>query len=156
MNSRDLQINEVTISTVSVDIQVMRIGTKQMTLAVFRQLPSKDIFDKWGNLLATPWGWVNYDWQGGKPFVFSYEGILYRAGVPIDAHYALTVEREVSEETYPRKPTGKWRIQTSEAAGIWFRLKWRFDSDAAARAHLENRQRSIVILEAAPQLFIAV
>ena len=43
-------VTDITISTATVDIQVMRIGTKQMTLTVFRQLPEMDIFDQWGDL----------------------------------------------------------------------------------------------------------
>src|SRR5215510_10980403 len=73
-------IIDVSISTATVDIQVMRIGTKQMTLAVFRQLPYRNIFDRSGTLVAPTWGWVNYDRNGSpaKPFVFSFDGVLYR------------------------------------------------------------------------------
>lgn len=174
MKSRDLQINEVTISTVSVDIQVMRIGAKQMTLAVFRQLRHKDIFDECGNLLAPPWGWVNYDCDlGRQPFVFSHDGILYRSFVDIQQHHELRVEAEILTEwesahfdqhTFEyvqrrqiKTPTGKWLIRSLERhAQSVYVFELSFDSEADARVHLENRQRSIAVLEAAPQLFIAV
>lgn len=40
----------------------MRIGAKQMTLAVFRQLPKSAIVcQETGNLCGVPWGLVNYN-----------------------------------------------------------------------------------------------
>lgn len=42
------------VTTATVDVQVLRIGAKQMTLAVFRQLHRDDAFD------GPMWGTVNY------------------------------------------------------------------------------------------------
>lgn len=173
MMSRDLHVNEVTISTASVDVQVMRIGAKQMTLAVFRQLQRRDIFDGSGELLTVPWGWVNYDWESSsKPFVFSHEDVLYRSGVDIAQHGYLGIEPEMLERTGPRISTGKWLIRVPEnqwykpdqygdwiTSSRWYdhrRISLRFDSESDARVHLENRLRNLPILEAAPQLFIGV
>jgi hypothetical protein len=154
-------INDVRISTATVDIQVMRIGSKQMTLAVFRQLPSKNILNERGNLLAHPWGWVNYDrgWEL-TPFVFSYEGVLYRSDVfQLQGHHNLVV-KPIVKERYDyvssrtiKTTTGKWHLRLPNDSSL---IIGDFESEAGARAHLENRLKSVAILEAAPQLFIAV
>lgn len=44
-----ITVAEAHITTVTVSIQVMRIGPKQMTLTVFRQLQVTDVFDEKGN-----------------------------------------------------------------------------------------------------------
>jgi len=54
MTTKKLSANEVSISAATVDIQMMRVGSKQMTLSVFRQLERDD--DITGDL----WGRVNY------------------------------------------------------------------------------------------------
>jgi len=49
-----LKTDEVSISAATVDIKVMRVGSKQLTLAVFRQLERDD------DIQGPMWGWVNY------------------------------------------------------------------------------------------------
>jgi hypothetical protein len=45
---------QASVTTITVEIRTLRVGAKQMTLAVFRQLPR-------GNEITGPmWGWVNY------------------------------------------------------------------------------------------------
>jgi hypothetical protein len=153
-------VTDITISTATVDIQVMRIGTKQMTLAVFRQLPEMDIFDQWGDLLAPPWGWVNYDRDGhsAKPFVFSYEGVLYRYKIDLQPYDRLTVKAQVKEESCyaPPVPTGRWIIVESESQWRYSGINWTFGSEESARAHLMNRLIGVAQLKEAPQLFIGV
>jgi hypothetical protein len=171
---KTLSINNARIMTATVDIQVVRIGAKQMTLAVFRQLPHKNIFDESGNLLTYPWGWVNYDRDDGrKPFIFSFEGALYRSNVNIDQHYKLIVKASVHSERIeghldghnwiPAKiisiPNGKWIITLPQECYYYWEKHINigdFPSEPAARGHLANRLKSVAILEVAPQLFIAV
>jgi hypothetical protein len=151
-------VTDITISTATVDIQVMRIGTKQMTLAVFRQLPEKDIFDCWGNLLAPPWGWVNYDRTGSKkPFVFSYEGVLYRDKIELEPYVDLTVKPQVKYQSYSDPvSTGRWIITESESEWRYPPINWTFATKEAAEEHLANRLVGVAMLEDAPQLFIGV
>jgi hypothetical protein len=164
----DDHVTDITISTATVDIQVMRIGTKQMTLAVFRQLHGKDIFNECGNLLAPAWGWVNYDrvsWDDTKPFVFSYEGILYRDKINLETHYKLKVQAEIKQTqkaTYYTEavfvPTGKWIITPEQESrpDVWNFVGMLFNSEQGARAHLANRLISVAKLKEVPQLFIGV
>ena len=175
-----VSVDNVTISTATVDIQVMRIGSKQMTLAVFRQLQRKDIFDECGKLLAPPWGWMNYERSSDKikPFVFSYQDVLYRSDVNIELNRNLIVRAEIEKIYYeghhgatldwvPEKtistPTGEWIIVPRYPHNVVRYidresppLNCYFESERGAEAHVANRLESIASLEAAPQLFIAV
>jgi hypothetical protein len=88
----------VTIQTVSVTIKALKINNRQMTQAVFNQLPELeeliDTRDHEGELLETyrpvgnVWGWVNYCPKGGdaelRQFIVEIDGRLYRAASPID------------------------------------------------------------------------
>ena len=152
-------VTDITISTATVDIQVMRIGAKQMTLAVFRQLPEMDIFTRHGMLLAPPWGWINYDREGRKkPFVFSYEGVLYRYKINLEPYGELTVKPEVKQDSsyVPPVPTGKWIIAWSSSQWQYREIDWIFSSKDAAQFHLNNRLFAVDELKEAPQLFIGV
>jgi hypothetical protein len=60
---KQIEVSEATISTVTVEIKTVRVGKKQLTLAVFRQLVKEALLDpKTGELLGDPWGLVNYFW----------------------------------------------------------------------------------------------
>jgi len=52
---------DVSINTATIEVKVMKIGNRQVTLAVFRQLRTESIIDhKTGALRGIPWGKVNY------------------------------------------------------------------------------------------------
>lgn len=158
-----LHVSDVAITTATVEIQVIRIGAKQMTLAVFRQLPHKDIFDDWGSLLADPWGWINYDWNGPQqPFIYSYDGVLYRCNVNIkecDSPKVLAQSKRQwnsKHSEYDLVATGKWIV-----AGGWDRdysnfSGYEFESESGAKDYLQYHLKSVATLKTAPQLFIAV
>jgi hypothetical protein len=92
---RIIEVREATIKTATVEIKTLRIGAKQMTLSVFRQLPEKHIIDREDRdffLRGEPWGLVNYFKEGcsyrihGKTrehlhVVWCEDGRLYRACV---------------------------------------------------------------------------
>jgi hypothetical protein len=81
------------VHTATVDVQVMRLDRRQMTLAVFRQLPERDIFRDGGptpSLLGRPWGRVLYTWNGSPEYADYYliwsDGTrLYRMPLPLAA-----------------------------------------------------------------------
>jgi hypothetical protein len=53
--------SDASIQTAPVDVAVVRIGKRQMTLSAFRQLYEEPIFDHdRGQLRGLPWGLVNY------------------------------------------------------------------------------------------------
>lgn len=91
-----------TIHKVSVDIQVIRIEKKQLTLSVFRQLPERVFWyhglvhgegnESYWYRLGIPWGFVRYIWKDSPPWATRYlvwedSGILYRSPIPSKEHY---------------------------------------------------------------------
>ena len=62
MNAIQILTSEASIDTVSVTIQALKVGPKQMTLAVFKQLPSGKIFCDGGivDKELSFWGRVRY------------------------------------------------------------------------------------------------
>lgn len=59
-----LTIENAQLKTISVEIQALVVGGKQVTLSVFRQLVEENIINHDGSLAGTPWGWVNYKLEG--------------------------------------------------------------------------------------------
>ncbi|MFF4836585.1 hypothetical protein [Streptomyces sp. NPDC001315] len=55
-----LTTQNATITTATIQIQTLTIGKKQVTLAVFRQLPEEPLISDDGTLNGEPWGRVNY------------------------------------------------------------------------------------------------
>jgi hypothetical protein len=78
------------VHTASIDVKVMRLDRRQMTLSVFRQLPERCIFrggDGTPVLLGRPWGRVLYVWNRSPAFADYYlvwtDGArLYRTPLP--------------------------------------------------------------------------
>jgi hypothetical protein len=52
------------VHTASIDVKIMRLNKRQVTMSVFRQLDHQPIFLSDGSLCGTPWGRVNYTWNG--------------------------------------------------------------------------------------------
>ena len=62
---RILTAKEATIQTVQVEIQALKVGKKQVTMGLFRQLPLKELIDpRTLKLAGVPWGYVHYWWDG--------------------------------------------------------------------------------------------
>jgi hypothetical protein len=79
----ELDAADASITTATVTIQAMKVGKRQMTQSIFRQLPEERIVDDENIVLTgTPWGWVNYHWSGvdhrAKHFIFQRGNGLYR------------------------------------------------------------------------------
>jgi hypothetical protein len=83
-----IETNSATITSVTVTIKALKVNNRQMTQAVFTQLPKLDDFtNDDGGLAGNVWGWVNYCPRGERPddrqFVIEADGILYRAASPV-------------------------------------------------------------------------
>jgi hypothetical protein len=55
-----LTVHNAQVSTATVEIRTLTIDGKQVTLAVFRQLPDEPLIAEDGTLRGVPWGRVNY------------------------------------------------------------------------------------------------
>ncbi len=61
MEDKPILAESTAIKTAFVEIKTLTIGKKQMTLAVFRQLPEEDVINQATcELRGIPWGHVNY------------------------------------------------------------------------------------------------
>ncbi len=52
------------IHTATIDVKIMRLGKRQVTQSVFRQLEEECVFDVGLELRGKLWGRVNYLWNG--------------------------------------------------------------------------------------------
>lgn len=84
-----MNIHEVNITTVTVDLTVIRVGNKQMTLSIFKQLPEYDgWYEEHGQNLPNTlqeginlWGIIRYDYKHCTDWIiYEHEGILYKSG----------------------------------------------------------------------------
>ncbi len=103
-------VEDASLNTVAIEVKVLRIGKRQMTQAVFRQLPHADVIDEDGNLRGTPWGYVNYhtpqtcpDWHH-LHVIWESGGRLWRDAVASDPSYYL-LRRFAGTLYNPPQPT---------------------------------------------------
>jgi hypothetical protein len=80
--STALSASAASINTVSVTIKTLRVGTRQCTQAVFRQLPIQEFIDQETvELKGRVWGWINYNPDGlpeEKQFIYQHGNTLCR------------------------------------------------------------------------------
>lgn len=55
-----LTVHNAEIRTATVEIKTLTLTGKQVTLAVYRQIPEKPLVDEDGHMRGEPWGWVNH------------------------------------------------------------------------------------------------
>jgi hypothetical protein len=105
MSVRAITVQDASVKTMTVEIKSMVVSGKQMTLAVFRQLPLRELIvakedaDDPDQMLpaldGVPWGLVNYYWKDLDPnalhIVWERDGILYRS---------LTTRKATETETF--------------------------------------------------------
>ncbi len=86
---RTVTTQEATIEIMQVEIQVLKVGKKQVTMGMFRQLPHEPLLEgEEVHLRGVPWGHVCYWWEGdgsqseGGPrlhVVWQLGAVLYRS-----------------------------------------------------------------------------
>jgi hypothetical protein len=62
--SATVLVRDATLKTLAVSVQTLRLGPKQVTLAVFRQLLQEEVIDDDGLFRGLVWGTVNYHPDG--------------------------------------------------------------------------------------------
>jgi hypothetical protein len=182
----DIETKSASLDTLAVTIQALHVNGKQMTLAVFRQLPKAHALKKDGELADFEfWGLVRYPIkdEGDLWAVASNSGILYRCDA---APYFESVEdalrnkksaivrlefyrkwepAKLAWDDYERLPWGsrgeKPSIERPEyRRGLETGIEQDYiDAVELAQRRIElayRRQESISKLAELPQLFIAV
>lgn len=153
----EILVTEAALRTLSVTIQSLTVSGKQMTLAVFRQLPERNVLDTDGSLREVGlWGLVRYQIkdEGSLWVVFDEDAILYRSEMP--RHY---------EDPAVMHP--EYRIRLAKEAGNqhWRSMTPAERLAAVAEMEAENAEyakwarlatASRIELLKLPQLFIAV
>ena len=116
---RVITAHVATIQTATVEIQTMKVGKKQVTMGMFRQLPYRQIIDpsalEWFARLGPlddeqyfsfllhgqPWGHVNYWWYGAdtEDYFYAHRGhIYYPNAIPCHGEKRHVVWQSVDEE----------------------------------------------------------
>ncbi len=108
------------IQIATVDIRVLKIGSKQMTQAVFNQLETAPLIDPdTGLLTGEPWGWINYkaDSDSHRRFVFEAKSKLYQSqihlkGPKIPRDYNSDGDRSALDRLVESGSQLAWRLAT--------------------------------------------
>ena len=131
-----ITIKQAQIETVSISARVIRIGKRQMTQAVFRQLELEQLYDSSiEKVKGVVWGRVNYFWDGCS---HGYRGHEYSSlGDRVHLHILWQKGEELRRDCVPKPDT--WVGNTEEDRVLHIQ-------------HVEFYKALLV----APQLFIAV
>jgi hypothetical protein len=152
MTKQVITTNDVTIKQAVIEVKVLKIGKRQVTQAVFKQLPEEPIIhERTGELLGEAWGRVNYHvgcsgayehlhvvWQRGNLLYRSVANVFLGSSRWQELHSATCkyatayVAAKVLEgwrpeasfpERYTLYPTDDWGLEADEGyKGIGLRM----------------------------------
>ncbi len=112
---------DATIQTATVEVKVMRIGKREMTLSVFRQLQEEPIIDEQtGKLTGEPWGRVNYHPDKGCTDSHEHEHVIWQKGNELRRARVHPCYAETSGWRSLRHDLGQeigWHLSSCAAAG---------------------------------------
>lgn len=121
---KQLNVENAVIKTATVEIKTLTLSGKQVTLAVYRQLPECDVLDvDWDEedkaiitLRGTPWGLVNYCLPGCSKerhlhVVWQDEDTLYRSTTRsfYNSNAEIDSEKSLEQKRMLRKENEEWR-----------------------------------------------
>jgi hypothetical protein len=184
--ARLLTVHNAELNTASITIRTLQIEGRQVTLAVFRQLPEEYIinFDVTPSLKGVGWGHVNYMVEGSYRYSGRTIHLVWQSGNELRrclVYQSIDV-REFSFYELPNEATtssieGNRKIAENYAQkdanihdhylalaqkGEQAQIKWKADRAAAWSKHQEDKRwaaaRDVLVapLFDLPQLFIAV
>jgi hypothetical protein len=178
----EIETKNASLDTLAVTIQALHVSGKQMTLAVFRQLPIAKVLNDDGTLANLDfWGLVRYHIKDESDLwaIGSFNGNLYRCdAIPwaISVKHAQYSEKEARIELQKyrawesqHKAYEAWKAAPKETRGHPPEYSWARNEVGLERAYIDEVKRritavetaskaevSLSILAALPQLFIAV
>jgi hypothetical protein len=162
-NGAPISTAEAKVLTATIAVKVIRLGKRQLTQAVFKQLPTRHIINpEKFTLRGKPWGVVNYHWDGcgfepcGAPggthlhVVYVAGGKLYRSCVgPMWANAYRTNPSRCPDSGYEYDPAeAAW--PEGDCAGV------AGAGAALVEAFVDKWNKLYRHLAALDQLFIAV
>lgn len=162
-----LTAENAVIKTASVEVKTLTISGKQVTLAVFRQLPEIEVIDLRGKLRGVLWGRVNYcpdkncgKWPGHVHVVWQ-EGESLRRATVYPPHFVVT--GRVNHDGYhsgfilpESEPAYEMHEYKNWIAGLKDGDERKAKAIAELGEILSEYRRSFSQVENLDQLFIAV
>jgi hypothetical protein len=148
--------NHVVVHTASINVKILRLEKKQVTLSVFRQLDEESVFLSDGTFRGQLWGRVNYTWKGnqaGTAFhvVWQKGDRLMRSCVP-----DLTLVTRAYKGLDSGFGSGYYEFGDGEvyywAEGIWDYISIDESDEVIFKAY----RKSLFLVRDLDQLFIAV
>src|SRR5262245_60545334 len=80
-SSRRITTREATVKTATVEVKVLSISGRQVTLAVFRQLIEEPLINPTtAELYGSPWGTVNYHWSSCGVLTGEHLHVVWQKG----------------------------------------------------------------------------
>lgn len=125
-----IEHRDAAIRTVQVEIKALLVESKQMTLAIFRQLQLEQVIGEDGCLNGDPWGIVNYypgpcakkDLSHHLHVIWLREGLLRRSCVEknprADPQWGKAIKRIEDEICYLNQIWGDWEEAKLRGQGI--------------------------------------
>lgn len=115
----EIETRSASLETLSVTIQALHVSGKQMTLAVFRQLPVTHAYNDDGSLRPMEyWGIVRYAIkdEGDAWVICASGGSLYRC--PLNWHVGNSVWHATQDMTHAKESLAWWhRVKASVDRG---------------------------------------
>jgi len=163
--SRRLYKSHAILHTASIDVKVLRIDKRQMTMGVFRQLPESPVVDTGFCLNGQMWGIVRYTWKETPQWatayvVWEHEGTLYKS--PIVTNWKECEELILIDDKYlNQRMEGLTGYYDPPCGGIPMQEMARVvskgpTSKCGMYEWIENVFNFIQMIEQLDQLFIAV
>jgi hypothetical protein len=118
MTLTPITVQDARLSTLSVSIKSLHVGSKQMTMGVFRQLTQEQILSNEMRLLGIPWGRVNYFWEdrckgyGHLHIVWQKDDELRRACIDKNETWQLDFHYDYSAPEHEKEKTKTWVKET--------------------------------------------
>lgn len=90
------------VESLTISVNVIRIGNKQMTLSVFNQIFEENPFDENNNIIYNIWGKINYgkkDYETSRIWVIFQKGDgLRKYGLPNKIYPYISYEQALNKE----------------------------------------------------------
>jgi hypothetical protein len=156
----DIHRDHAILHTVSVDVSVLRISNRQVTLSVFKQLDERKVLDTDGSLNGVTWGSVKYKWEETPAWADYYVVWQDRTNL-LRCPFPLVKSLQNKYQKKVLSSNGKYTYFRTEVCQGF--TEWFYDCEAIyAWQLLESRQDKYLnlvehmhIFEKLDQLFIA-
>ncbi|MFN3649737.1 MAG: hypothetical protein ACK47B_09150 [Armatimonadota bacterium] len=125
--------DDARVTSLAIEVKVVRIGTRQMTKAVFRQLGFESVIDQnTGELCGIPWGRINehldceLEREQGKPHLH----VIWQKGTELRRAVVTASIRRAEVDVRFERAVNAWVLVASRCDG------WKPDGEKRGNFHL--------------------